>query len=77
MGRAVLTLSVVPKRMLSKSEAAEHCGRSTKRFEIECPVTAIQFPNGDRRYDVHDLDVWLDSLKSEADSTSDVIDKLE
>ena len=33
-----LNLNVLQKRMLTKSEAADHCGRSAKRFEIECPV---------------------------------------
>ena len=49
--------------MLTKAEASNHCGRSIKRFEIECPISPVQFANGDRRYDVHDLDAWLDDLK--------------
>jgi hypothetical protein len=64
MGQAILNLVVIPKRMLTKTEAASHCGRSVKRFEIECPAPPIRFPNGDERYDVHDLDKWLDSLKT-------------
>lgn len=64
MATATLNLCIVPKRMLRKSEAAQHCGRPIKRFQIECPVTPIQFENGDIRWDVHDLDEWLDSLKS-------------
>jgi hypothetical protein len=76
MTHAKLTLSVIPKRMLTTSEAAEHCGRPSKRFEIECPVAPIIFQNGDRRFDVHDLDKWLDSLKTGEDECSDVISKL-
>ena len=38
MSRATLQISVIPKRMLSQSEAAHHCGRSFSRFKIECPV---------------------------------------
>jgi hypothetical protein len=34
---------------------------------IECPVTPIKFGNGDLRYDVQDLDRWLDSIKAGAD----------
>jgi hypothetical protein len=59
MRAAVLHLTIVSKRMLTLQEAAQHCGRSVKRFEIECPVAAVVFPNGDRRFDVHDLDKWL------------------
>jgi hypothetical protein len=63
LASAVLQLNIVPKRMLTKAEASNHCGRSIKRFEIECPINPVQFANGDRRYDVHDLDAWLDDLK--------------
>jgi hypothetical protein len=65
MAQATLNIVVIPKRILKKTEAAAHCGRSIRRFEIECPVQPIQFPNGDLRYDVHDLDRWLDGLKSD------------
>lgn len=64
MAIATLNLNVLHKRMLNKTEAAEHCGRSVKRFEIECPVKAVRFPNGDNRWDVRDLDVWIDGLKA-------------
>jgi hypothetical protein len=64
MASATLQLNIVPKRMLTKSEGAQHCGRSIRRFEIECPVAPVQFPNGDLRYDVKELDVWLDGLKA-------------
>jgi hypothetical protein len=72
MNAAVLHLTIVSKRMLTLQEAAQHCGRSVKRFEIECPVAAVIFPNGDRRYDVHDLDKWLDSIKN-GDGDADAI----
>lgn len=63
MQSATLQLSIIPKRMLTKAEAALHCGRPVKRFVAECDVTPVKFPNGDRRYDVRDLDAWLDRLK--------------
>ncbi len=63
MSCATVQLNIVPKRMLTKSEAAHHCGRPVKRFESECDVAPIKFANGDRRYDVRDLDAWLDRLK--------------
>ena len=78
MAIATLNLNVLQKRMLTKSEAAEHCGRSAKRFEIECPVQSICFANGDRRWDIRDLDAWIDSLKTgfcESDADR-IVDKL-
>jgi hypothetical protein len=73
---AVLNLTIVPKRMLNKVEAAHHCGRGMKRFAIECPIPPVQFPNGDRRWDVHDLDQWLDTLKLNPNGADDIIDRL-
>ena len=49
MASATLQINVIPKRLLEKKEAAHHCGRSVRRFEIECPVQPIRFPNGDLR----------------------------
>lgn len=63
MAGATLHLCLIPKRMLTASEAAHHCGRPLKRFKIECPVVPIAFDNGDKRWDVRDLDLWLDGLK--------------
>jgi hypothetical protein len=78
MANATLCLSVIQKRMLTKNEAAEHCGRSVKRFEIECPAQSVRFANGDVRWDIRDLDAWIDSLKGdyiEADAQA-LVDKL-
>jgi hypothetical protein len=76
MNAAVLHLTIVSKRMLTLQEAAQHCGRSVKRFEIECPAAPVIFPNGDRRFDVHDLDKWLDSFKSGDDDADAIIARL-
>lgn len=74
MASATLQLNIIPKRMLTKSEGAHHCGRSAKRFEIECPVEPVRFPNGDLRFDVKELDGWLDTLKAGAgDRDADAI----
>jgi hypothetical protein len=74
MASATLQINVIPKRMLSKSEGAHHCGRSVKRFEVECPCQPVRFPNGDLRYDVQDLDGWLNTLK--AGRTADEADAI-
>jgi hypothetical protein len=66
MASAVLQINVIPIRMLTMAEAARHCGRSLTRFKIECKVEPVAYPNGDKRYDVQDLDRWIDSLKAGA-----------
>lgn len=78
MAQTTLNVVFIPKRMLTKTEAAAHCGRPVKRFEIECPVRPIEFENGDIRYDLHDLDAWLDSLKSGHDQSdlATIVDRL-
>jgi len=74
---ATLQLNIIPKRMLTKTEAAHHCGRPVKRFEVECHVSPVRFPNGDLRFDVHDLDAWLDRLKGGANlEANQIIDRL-
>ena len=67
MSSATLQINWQPKRMLNRSESAHHCGRTVTRFQIECPVRPHQFPNGDLRWDVRELDTWLDSLKAGTD----------
>ena len=76
MSGAIVQLNVISKRMLTLREAAQHCGRSVQRFQIECPAAPIIFPNGDQRFDVKDLDKWLDSLKVGADDADAIIFRL-
>jgi hypothetical protein len=76
MSAATVNFTVISKRMLDKREAAEHCGRSLKRFEIECSVSPVKFVNGDLRYDVRDLDRWLDTLKDMTQDSDDIIKRL-
>jgi hypothetical protein len=71
MSSATLQINIVPKRMLTKSEAAQHCGRPVSRFQIECPCKPVKFSNGDLRYDVQDLDTWLNSLKADGQDHND------
>lgn len=76
MSSAQVNLTIVPKRMLNKHEAATHCGRSLKRFEVECPVSPVRFPNGDLRFDVKDLDLWLDQFKENAQDSESILRRL-
>jgi len=71
MSFTTLQVAIIPKRMLTLQEAAHHCGRPVKRFAVECPVAPIVFQNGDRRFDVRDLDDWLETLKVGAGPTAD------
>jgi hypothetical protein len=73
MASATLQLTIIPKRMLTKAEGAHHCGRPLKRFEVECPVRPIRFANGDLRYDVNELDLWLDSFKGSSMNDAEAI----
>ena len=73
MTSATFQLNIIPKRMLTEPEAAHHCGRSVKRFKAECDVSPVKFPNGDSRYDVQDLDKWIDGLKTGKSSDTDEI----
>jgi hypothetical protein len=63
MPTATLNLRVQPFRLLTKVEAANYCRRSVKKFERQCPVPPVQMADGDRLWDVRDLDRWIDSLK--------------
>lgn len=77
MTMATFQLNVIPERMLTEAEAAHHCGRPVRRFKVECPVSPIVFGNGDRRFDVRDLDGWLDGLKSgRTDEADDILARL-
>lgn len=74
MATATLNLSVVNKRMLTKAEAAHYCGMKVKHFEIDCPVRPVRVANHDLRWDIRDLDEWLDGLKdTKVDETVDSI----
>jgi hypothetical protein len=73
MTSATVQINVIPKRMLTEAESAHHCGRPVKRFKCECDVSPVCFPNGDKRWDVHDLDDWLDRMKANAPTDADQI----
>lgn len=56
----------VPQRLLTKSQAAQYCGLSIATFGGVCPVRPIALGEGARmhRYDVQDIDKWIDGFKS-------------
>lgn len=67
------------KRLLRKSSAAGYCDLSVPKFDRTCPVRPVELQCGDERYDVHDLDLWIDSLKggSQAFAHDEIVGKLE
>ena len=68
------TFTAPPYRMLTEADAATYAGfPSSKRFRDNCPVPAVQLAPGVRRWDVRDLDVWLDGLKDGTDATADAV----
>ena len=52
-------------RLLKKQQAAAYCGVSVSTFAAVCPVTPIALGVGKRleRYDIRDLDDWIERLK--------------
>jgi hypothetical protein len=68
-----INLRVAPYRLFTKAEAAHYCRRSPAKFEAQCPVTPIIMADGDRLWDVLDLDKWIDSLKAPKSSDGDAI----
>jgi|tagenome__1003787_1003787.scaffolds.fasta_scaffold19635211_2 hypothetical protein len=52
-------------RLLKKQQAAAYCGVSIPTFAAVCPVTPIALGVGKRleRYDIRDLDEWIERLK--------------
>jgi hypothetical protein len=78
MSNATINLRVQPFRLLTKGEAAHYCRRSVKKFESQCPVSPIEMADGDRLWDVRDLDHWIDSLKNgSGDETDAIVSRLE
>lgn len=53
-------------RLLTRSQAAFYCGLCVRSFSAVCSVRPIAFGDGKRweRFDVHDLDGWINSFKA-------------
>jgi hypothetical protein len=64
MNTATLNTKSSPRRILTAREAADYCGLPHHKFSIICRVAPIQFHGVQIRYDMRDLDEWLDGLKS-------------
>lgn len=74
MGSANLNISVIEKRMLTQSEAADYTGLPAKHFKAACPVQPIEMRPGTILWDKRDLDQWIDTMKEGAEmATQDAI----
>jgi len=62
---------VIAPRLVHKKEAAFYCGIGVANFTANCPVEPIRIGQGVRglRYDLKDLDGWIDSMKESSMST--------
>lgn len=69
MNNASLNITVIGKRMLSRSEAASYTGLSIRLFQATCEVAPIAINPKKLLWDKHDLDRWIDNMKSGAEST--------
>ena len=58
--------SVFTPRLVTRQQAAIYCSVSLSTFKACCPVPAISLGVSKRldRYDVRDLDAWIDSLRA-------------
>jgi hypothetical protein len=63
MANANLNISVIEKRMLKQSEAAEYTGLAAKHFKTTCPIQPVEMRKGTILWDKHDLDKWIDAMK--------------
>jgi len=55
------------RRLLTKTEAAEYCRLSLATFNRLCPVQPVDLGSGNvrlLRYDMRDLDNWIEELKN-------------
>ena len=77
MANAMLNIRVVQPRMISVKQAADYVGIPLKRFPRICTVDPVAMPESQERYDIRDLDQWLDELKAgTADTDADILERL-
>jgi hypothetical protein len=73
------TLERPTRRLLTATEAAAYCGApSVTKWRASCSVSGIAiYPGqGGTRYDVADLDQWIERMKGSAPSKEDWLERL-
>jgi hypothetical protein len=70
-------LGISPRLVLQK-EAALYCRMGVGTFMANCPVRPIRVAPGNRglRYDLYDLDLWIEALKGNSESPEQKVDWL-
>jgi hypothetical protein len=63
MTTAFVRIDFVPKRLLTKPEAAQYCNIPVSRFGSVCSIRPVQITPRDCGYDKIDLDQWIDQHK--------------
>lgn len=77
MTNAMLNIRVVQPRMMSIKQAADYVGLPLRRFPRVCSVRPFAIPEGGERYDIRDLDQWLDQIKAgSADTDAEILERL-
>jgi hypothetical protein len=70
----------VEQRMLPIRKAAKYCGEPFSTFQAVCPARPIKLHERAKpRYDIFDLDEWIDFKKSgvmQEGSDDEIIEKL-
>jgi hypothetical protein len=68
----------IEPRLLDRSQAAAYCGISLALFMARCPIRPLAMGQGKRleRYDIRDLDDWIDRLGARG-AISETVDWLE
>jgi len=75
--RRRLGFQVFP-RLFNKAQAANYCGVGIESFAADCSVKPIRVMSGDRglRWDIQDLNKWIDRLKENSSTDSENVDWL-
>lgn len=77
MANALLNIRIVQPRMISLKQAADYVGLPLKRFPRICSVRPVEMPESEKRYDIRDLDQWLDQLKEgDTEADQDILERL-
>jgi hypothetical protein len=68
----------ISPRLVLQKEAALYCRMGVGTFVANCPVRPIRVATGNRglRYDLYDLDSWIESLKGNSGSPEQKVDWL-
>ncbi|MGA1831540.1 hypothetical protein [Rhizobium wenxiniae] len=77
MANAMLNIRIVQPRMMSIKQAADYVGLPLRRFPRICTVQPVALPESEERYDIRDLDRWIDQIKlGSADTDADILGRL-